>query len=716
MKKIITNFILVIVFVCCSSVSQSQTIIASGTTGSLTWELTSDSILTISGSGAMVDNDRPWYAYYDKIKSVIVGNNVTTIGNASFQYCSNLTSVTIGNAVTTIGYGAFSYCSSLSSIHIPSSVTSISTPYENFYGCASLTSINVDTNSNYYSSDNGILYSKMQDTLICCPDGKTGNVMIPYSVVTIGINAFRNCANLTSINLTNTVNSIKSDAFYGCGGLTSITIPSTVNSITGNVFRNCSSLTSINVSANNYYYSSLDGILYNKTRDTLICCPGGKTGEVIVPNFVTTIGNYAFAYCHVTSVMLPPFASSIGSYAFQYCSSLTSIDIPNHITSIRNGTFYYCSNLISVTIPNFITLIETAAFSGCGALASITIPSSVTTIQSDVFGYCYGLTFIKVDAPTPPQASISFYGIPTGIPVYVPCGSLTAYQNDSYWSYFTNYHGIGTTTNYTGKVCPDETYTDDNFTTPISSAGIYYRFFPTDEGCDSLVALNFSFYVLDTTTYSVTICGGTTYSDNNFTEPISDTGVYHYLTLQGVNGCDSVVGVKVHYYPQADTPTNVFVLQVGNDGLTVFWNDQGDIYNVYRNGDLIATLDTSGYVDTDLVSGERYCYKIKAVDDCNSESEFSNEACYTYTYEAYLTDVELASIKMYPNPASDKLFVEGYNFNGIKIYSLSGMEVLNLSINDSKTMIDISHLTNGVYYLCLLSDGQVIGGKKLIKQ
>ena len=123
--------------------SNAQTIIDQGTCGAnLTWVLTSDSVLTISGSGAMTNyatNDMPWYNHKNKIKSVIIDDEVTTIGNYAFYTFSEMESVEIGNSVTKIGQIAFCVCTGLTSVNIPNSVKTIEMAA--FQDCSGLTSV-----------------------------------------------------------------------------------------------------------------------------------------------------------------------------------------------------------------------------------------------------------------------------------------------------------------------------------------------------------------------------------------------------------------------------------------------------------------------------------------------------------------------------------------------------------------------------------------------
>ena len=109
------------------------------------------------------------------------------------------------------------------------------------------------------------------------------------------------------------------------------------------------------------------------------------------------------------------------------------------LKSIRKSAFHYCSNMTSIVIPTSVTSIGNSAFRGCSSMTSIVIPSSVKSIGNDAFCYCNGLTSIIVLADTPPSlSSSSFYNVNKGIPVYVPCGCVEAYQSVPYWNQFTN--------------------------------------------------------------------------------------------------------------------------------------------------------------------------------------------------------------------------------------------------------------------------------------
>ena len=185
----------------------------SGSCGeNVTWTLTADGTLTISGTGAMTDytydSRSPWYSCRTYIKRVVMQQGVTSIGDHAFWDCSGLTSVTIPDGVTSIGDYAFAYCVSLTSATIPEGVTSIGGSA--FSGCSGLTS-----------------------------------VTIPSSVTSIGWSAFENCTALTFMTIPESVTYISEEVFSNCIRLARVTIPKSVTEISSKAFYYCDSLTDV---------------------------------------------------------------------------------------------------------------------------------------------------------------------------------------------------------------------------------------------------------------------------------------------------------------------------------------------------------------------------------------------------------------------------------------------------------------------------------------
>ena len=194
-----------------------------GTTGhesEVTWSLTDDGTLTISGTGAMADyasaSAQPWKGSRSSITSIVVGEGVTHIGNSAFRGCSNATSISLPTSLTSIGNSAFNGCTNeaLTSITIPENVESIG--QQAFMNCPGLTSVTI---GNSVTSIGNAAFSS-------CNNASFTTVDIPNSVETIGQNAFLACTGLTTVTLGSGVTSIGSSAFANCSNLTTVTLNS----------------------------------------------------------------------------------------------------------------------------------------------------------------------------------------------------------------------------------------------------------------------------------------------------------------------------------------------------------------------------------------------------------------------------------------------------------------------------------------------------------
>jgi hypothetical protein len=433
--KIFLLLAAVTVCFCMIGEAMAQTV-DSGTTGDCTWTLTGTSgnyTLTINGSGAMEDYTpvAAWYKYRTSIKTVIIEDGVTRIGNEAFSRCTALTSVTIpesvtnignyaffscgltsviiGNNVKSIGQQSFSSCRNLLQITVPESVESIGKWA--FSTCENLASVTIG--NGVKSIGDGAFSHCESLTSVSIPDGVTDigestfeacssliSITIPESVTGIGNSAFYWCSSLASITIPGSVKSIGDRAFYDCSSLASIAIPQGVESIGDRVFGACGSLAAIDVHENNAAYASENGVLFNREKTALIRYPAGKTEA-----------NYA---------------------------------IPNSVSGIEDGAFSSCKNLTSITIPNSVESIGEQAFSGCSDLSSLTIGSSVADIGAEAFSACSSLASVTNLNPVPQVIDLYTFDFVSAFnaTLYVPAESVESYKL-SVW------RGFGTITAYT---------------------------------------------------------------------------------------------------------------------------------------------------------------------------------------------------------------------------------------------------------------------------
>ena len=207
---------------------------------------TETGVLTISGTGKMKDysgEDSPFYQN-SNIKSVIIENGVTSIGNLAFSSCNSLIEVSLPSSIISLGVSAFSGCENLMSISIPANVADIQSIA--FAGCKKLTSIEVDSNNENYSSINGVLFDKNITELVCYPAGKNdASYTVPNTVKSFAYGSFYDCENLTSVIIPSGVTSIGGASFWNCKNLKSIVIPKSVTKIDLFSFNGCESLKDI---------------------------------------------------------------------------------------------------------------------------------------------------------------------------------------------------------------------------------------------------------------------------------------------------------------------------------------------------------------------------------------------------------------------------------------------------------------------------------------
>ena len=284
----------------------------------------------------------------DSLLEVNLPATVKTIGYASFDRCYHLAKLPSLSSVTEIGEYAFRDCNSLKEIIIPASVKRIGS--RAFSGCNNVARMVVADNNPNYSSQSDVLYNKDKSEILCCCGKKQGSFTIPSSVKKIGESSFEDCEYLTEVKLSSSVAEMESNPFYGCD-----------------------QLVRIDVDQDNPYFSSEDGILYNKDRTEILAYPDGKED--------------------ISQFTIPSSVKGIAKSAFIGCYHLEEIEIPSSVKTIDDQAFFNCDGLTEIVIPSSVKSIGERAFRYSDSLSKVYIPASVKTIGDDAFADCYATIY-----------------------------------------------------------------------------------------------------------------------------------------------------------------------------------------------------------------------------------------------------------------------------------------------------------------------------------
>lgn len=423
-------------------------------------------------------------AFYGQMNLVSINfpNSLLSIGQEAFYGCGGINTITIPNSVNYIGEKSFYQCVNLSTLNYNaiSAIVDVENDWNVvgvFMGCDNLTELNV-----------GNSVQVIPDHLFSYCNHITGSIVLPTSIHKIGSYSFCSCSGVTSVTIPMALDTVGNRPFLGCTSLHTVNY-NAINCYSTSVttlFDGCYLLSSIVFGSNVisipdylcFNLSSLNGTLnlpstLQEIGDYAFSGCSGFTGSLTIPNSVVSIGEQAFIGCSGISVVtIGTGLSSIGSYAFGGMSSITTINfnaincnqfpqngwvfsgeavttlnIGANVHVIPDGLVYGCTNLTSVLLPSSVTIIGKQAFNACGLQGTITIPESVSSIGCGAFNGSLSISEVICQRTTPPTVEHynGIYYIFTGCwdkPLYVPSGSVSAYQSAPGWNNFTNIIGV----------------------------------------------------------------------------------------------------------------------------------------------------------------------------------------------------------------------------------------------------------------------------------
>lgn len=342
--------------------------------------------------------------------AVVLPNEVTSIPSHGFQYgCSNVTSLSIPAGVTTIADGAFKGLSSLNTIQLAAG------------------------NTNFIVDDN-VLYNNEKTKILCFPQLRSGDYVMPSTITEMGDYQFYNCINLTGVTLSNAIQTIGQYSFAGCTNLVSVTMPASAKTVGQNAFEDCAKLASISIPA---FVETIGDYAFNN-------CSGLTTLTFIENSHLKTIGQYAFANCaKLASISIPASVKDINNNAFDGCTALTNLvfeDGDEPLNLARYGSYSYQDNgntyyntcgifryspIEKLYIGRNLNIPDYSGYSWderkyifkSGKLSRVEIGSKVNSIPAGFFSDCYNIKDIVLDGTIIDWCKITFadeYATPFG--------------------------------------------------------------------------------------------------------------------------------------------------------------------------------------------------------------------------------------------------------------------------------------------------------------
>ncbi len=494
----------------------------------------------------------------------------------------------------------------------------------------------------------------------------TGPLSIPNSVVRIGDRAFYDCLDLTELTLSDNLLTIGEAAFCKCGNMNGIlTLPEGLTTIGSAAFVEC-----------------------------------GFTGSLVIPNSVDSIGAAAFKDCHFNGQLrLPDGLQKLEHETFMNCAFTGRLNLPSTITKVGSQAFDGCQFGDTLVIPESLTFISDGVFNRCNQLEALMLPSTLRGISFFGFAHCSNLRSISIDAYLPPSTQQwAFDSIPNEIPVYIPNGSLCAYQAHNVWNCFTNfiegdgrlprsewYYEIlnenGSITYQHLEYAADTTINNKDVKIIIRTNTLYDKSGHTDVTREYIYEEDCRVYWWNPTLQEFTVLYDYDAREGSEWEiKVGTESIIMHVDAVELYEYDGRQYKTLHVRDAENFFSGIIVCNIGH--LTSFFPERlmtkGKAYRVegircyWREGELVFKY------------GDR---------DCDEVYEQIHNG---------LGEMDDAAFAVYPNPTDGVLFIRTHAvrpYEGYRITNLIGQTVLSGNINTENQQINVSDLPQGMYFI-----------------
>lgn len=396
---------------------------AEGDGSNVTWVLTTDGTMILSGTGAVAaydDRDRPWYDYRYQILRLEVKKGITSVGG--FRYCFTLQEVSLPEGLISLDEFAFMDCQKLQEIRLPKSLKTLGRG--TFAGCHALPEIELP--EDLETVGEGALMNCLSLT----------SVVIPASVIEMGDRPFSGDWALKTVEIKGNVPRLSSSSFHECDALQEVLITGSVGTIGDEAFRDLDSLERVQIAS---------GLKTIGRRAFWLC---DNLTTVSLPDGVTSIGEEAFKECSsLTTINLPDSITTIGANAFNGTKLTGPLNIPSSLVSLGDNAFNGCGGITGTLVfPAAMENISTNVFAGCSGIEEIVLPRGVLTIGAGAFNNCSGVQRLWLTNSIQSIGANAFNGMKSLKKVYFS-GTILEWETGIQWADKGYQIGVAITTN-----------------------------------------------------------------------------------------------------------------------------------------------------------------------------------------------------------------------------------------------------------------------------